>query len=281
MATFPKVYKDQRLRADAADSYKRLATSFPSDIPALTVRSGYRSDAEQEAIFYRNMTTDSSKADGTGRTRTYKGVRYFVRKGYALAAPPGYSNHRSGLAADFGPSLTSFTSAQYKALAKTAPYFGWDNAEGRGINEPWHWLYTPKSDTSAARKGWFHVKTSKTNSYSVKTSRRTHTRKRNFNVYVSHGILLNGSEWLVTNHGNRYRATHLAKGRSKPKPVYRTVYVTAKNGLRGRSSPDTSTDKNIKFVRPKGFKLVVRDVPGKPEWVVTRYNTYYWKAYTK
>ena len=275
-STYPKVYKDQRLRADAADSYKRLATSFGPGVPALTVRSGYRSDAEQEAIFYRNMTTDSSKADGTGRTRTYKGVRYFVRKGYALAAPPGYSNHRSGLAADFGPSLSTFTSVQYKALAKAAPYFGWDNAEGRSINEPWHWLYDSAKDKSLARRGWYHVKTAKTNVYSVKTSRLTHTRKQGFDVYVSHGILLDGVEWLVTNHGNRYRATHLAKGKA---PKYRTVYVTAKNGLRGRAAPSTSS--KIKFVRPKGFKLVVRDVPGKPEWVVTRYNTYYWKAHTK
>lgn len=273
MTTYTKAYKNERLRSDATESFKRLA-SVQTD---LTIRSGYRSDAEQKEIFLRNMTTDRSKADGTGRTRLYGGKTYYVRKGFPLAAPPGFSNHRSGVAADFGPDLTSFTSKQYKALAAVAPYHGWDNTEGRSIGEPWHWLYIPAKDASLKRRGWYHVKTSKTNSYNVKTGKKAATRKEGFDVYVSHGVKVAGAEWLVTNHGNRYRASHLAKGKA---PKYRTVHTTVPN-LRGRSSPDTKSTKNVKFVRPKGFKLVVRDVPSHPEWVVTRYNTYYWKAFTK
>lgn len=271
MATFKNIKKNQRLEKSAAESAERLFIQIPS----LYVNSGYRSDAEQKAIFLRNMTTNPALADGTGRTRVYGGKRYYVRKGFPLAAPPGYSNHRRGNAADFGPNLTSFSSANYKALSATAPYYGWTNDEGRSIGEPWHWLYDKASDRSLKARGWYHVSTAKTNSYNVKTGKKAATRKRGFNVYADHGT---HDGWVVTRHGNRYRLSHLDKGKA---PEYRTVYVTAKNGLRGRSSPDTSTDKNIKFVRPKGFKLVVRDVPGKPEWVVTRYNTYYWKEFTK
>ena len=269
MTTFKNIKKNQRLEKSAAEAAERLFIQIPS----LYVNSGYRSDAEQKAIFLRNMTTNPALADGTGRTRLYGGRRYFVRKGFPLAAPPGYSNHRRGDAADFGPNLTSFSSAGYKALSSTAPYYGWTNDEGKSIGEPWHWLYDKAGDKSLKARGWYHVSRDKTNSYNVKTGKKTHTRKRGFNVYADHGT---HDGWVVTRHGNRYRLSHLDKGKA---PVYRTVYVTAKNGLRGRAAPSTTSE--VKFVRPKGFKLVVRDVPGKPEWVVTRYNTYYWKAYTK
>lgn len=274
MTTYKKIKNNQRLEKSAAESAERL---FETD-SALFVNSGYRSDAEQKDVFLRNMTLNAALSDGTGRTRTYNGKKYYVKKGYGLAAPPGYSNHRSGKVADFGPNLTSFSSTNYARLSKTAPYYGWNNAEGRATNEPWHWTYVQADDKSLARRGWYHVKAAQTNTYSVKTGKKTNSRKAGFDVYADHGILVSGAEWVVTNHGNRYRLSHLDKGKA---PKYRTVYVTAEAGLRGRSTPDSKSTTNIKFVRPKGYKLVVRDVPGKPEWVVTRYNTYYWKEFTK
>lgn len=105
-----------------------------------------------------------------------------------------------------------------------------------------------------------------------------HRRENGFEIYAVKLVKGDGITWAVTRYGTYYSTGFLTKGKSKPK--YRTVYVTA-SALNGRSSPNTSSKKNIKFVRPKGFKLVVRDVPSHPQWVVTRYNTYYWKAHTK
>lgn len=271
MATFKKIKKNQRLEKSAAESAERL---FETD-SRLYVNSGYRSDAEQRAIFLARYTTAYTQyAPGRVDARRYNGKTYYRKPGFSAAAVPGYSNHRKGDTADFGPNLTSFSSAGYKALSKTAPYYGWNNAEGKSVGEPWHWVYVKAGDKSLKARGWYHVKVASTYAYSVKTGKKTHTRKKGFNVYADHGT---HDGWVVTNYGNRYRLSHLDKGKA---PVYRTVRTTV-NNLRGRSSPDTKNTKNVKFVRPKGFKLVVRDVPGKPEWVVTRYNTYYWKAYTK
>ena len=275
MVTFVKIKNNERLEKSAAESAERLFVS----VPGTFVNSGYRSDAEQEKIFLQRFTTTYTQyVPGKVDARRYNGRTYYRKPGYASAAAPGTSNHRLGDTADFGPNLTSFSSTRYKALEKAGPYHGWNNTEGRRISEPWHWTYRKADDRSLARRGWYHVARSGTNVYSVKTGKKTYSRKAGFNVYISHGILVNGAEWVVTNHGNRYRLSHLDKGKAPAKPKYRTVHTTP-TALNGRAAPSTSS--KIKFVRPKGFKLVVRDVPGHPNWVVTKYNTYYWKAYTK
>ena len=271
MATFKKIKHNQQLEKSAAESAERLF----KQIQALYVVSGYRSDAAQKVLFLaRYTTTYTHYAPGKVDARRYNGRVYYRKPGFPATAVPGYSNHRKGDTADFGPNYTSFSSAAYKALSQRAPYYGWNNVEGRAVNEPWHWTYVKADDKSLKARGWYHVSRDKTNSYNVKTGKKSATRKRGFNVYADHGT---HDGWVVTRHGNRYRLSHLDKGKA---PVYRTVRTTV-NNLRGRSSPDTKNTKNVKFVRPKGFKLVVRDVPGKPEWVVTRYNTYYWKEFTK
>ena len=269
MTTFKNIKKNQRLEKGAAEAAERLFVQ----IPALYIVSGYRSDAEQRVLFLaRYTTTYTQYAPGKVDARRYNGKVYYRKPGFPATAVPGYSNHRKGDTADFGPNYTSFSSAAYKELARVAPYYGWNNVEGRAVSEPWHWTYVKADDKSLKARGWYHVSAPQTTSYNAKTGKKAATRKRGFNVYADHGT---HDGWVVTKYGNRYRLSHLDKGKA---PEYRTVYV-AVHALNGRAAPSTSS--KVKFVRPKGFKLVVRDVPGKPEWVVTRYNTYYWKAYTK
>lgn len=271
MTTFVKINNNQRLEKSAGESAERLFVS----VPGTFVNSGYRSDAEQERIFLaRYTTTYTTYAPGKVDARRYKGKVYYRKPGFAAAAPPGTSNHRLGDTADFGPNLTSFSSARYKALEKAGPYHGWNNVEGRKIGEPWHWTYRKADDKSLARKGWYHVARARTNVYNVRTGKKVISRKAGYNVRISHGVLVGGAEWVVTKSGNRYRLSHLDKGKA---PAYRTVRTTAR--LNGRAGPSTSS--KVKHVRPKGYKLVVRDVPGHPNWVVTKYNTYYWKEFTK
>jgi len=86
----------------------------------LTLSSGFRTMAEQVALYARYLATGSP-----------------------LAAKPGYSNHQSGKAVDINVGGNNQTSPEYKWLAANAKRFGFVNT---GANfskvEYWHWDWT-------------------------------------------------------------------------------------------------------------------------------------------
>lgn len=279
--TFTKAYGGQKLWSTATNSYKRLAQSYLFARGAtLTITSGHRSDEEQEVIFRQRFTTNINDARGLHRPldrRLWEGRYWYRLKGYASAAAPGTSNHRSGIAADFG-NLGGFNGTNYRWLAANAGYHGWNNVEGARINEPWHWQYVSGADRSRARKGWYHVATPVPYLNLKAQKRSAKKRAVGFNVYATHGIKIAGAEYVVTKHGNAYPLSSLAEGKAPARPVYRKVKV-AVNTLHGRAEP--SMRAKIKYTRSKGYALVVTDVPGHPDWVVTKYGTYYAKEYVK
>lgn len=105
------------LRKDAALQYRKLMTAAKKAGVYLSTNSGFRSMAEQRELYRRYL-------NGTGAT----------------AARPGYSNHQNGIAVDIG-GVGPFGSRAYNWLANNAGRFGFSNAEGRGVGEPWHWVY--------------------------------------------------------------------------------------------------------------------------------------------
>lgn len=144
MATYTTITGKHQARSDATASiFRMVANGMP-----LQINSGYRSDAEQEDIFFANYTSNyqaSSKLD----KRTYKGVPYWRRApytGYVSVAIPGspQANHRSGLAVDFGYGARNW-------LFSYGAYYGWTNpewAKDAATLEPWHWEYNPSNDNS-------------------------------------------------------------------------------------------------------------------------------------
>lgn len=106
------------LRADAAAEFDRMQRAALSQGVPLRVNSAFRTMQEQESLWERYMAGEGN-----------------------IAAKPGFSNHQNGLAVDIEVQRST-RSVTYKWLAENAATYGFDNAEGSRIGEPWHWVYT-------------------------------------------------------------------------------------------------------------------------------------------
>ncbi|MFD7308525.1 D-alanyl-D-alanine carboxypeptidase family protein [Promicromonospora sp. NPDC059942] len=105
------------VRSDVVSALAELNAAYAAEFGVnMTINSSYRTYAEQEALY-----------DPSSKT----------------AAPPGCSNHGTGLAIDIGGGVAAFGSAQYDWLKANAEAYGWVHppfAEPSGRNpEPWHW----------------------------------------------------------------------------------------------------------------------------------------------
>lgn len=105
------------VRADVVGGLTDLNAAYAAEFGVnLTINSSYRTYEQQEALY--DPTSDT-------------------------AAPPGCSNHGTGLAIDIGGGVQTFGSAQYDWLKVNAEAYGWVHppfAEPAGRNpEPWHW----------------------------------------------------------------------------------------------------------------------------------------------
>jgi zinc D-Ala-D-Ala carboxypeptidase len=137
LETYPEVaaaelvdYHGQFLAADSAEAFERMRVAAAQEGVTLKVISGFRSIASQVSIF-----------DGKGG-------------GLAAAeysAPPGHSQHHTGLAVDINSLSPSFKQTKAFAwLSKNAKTYGFmlPYTEGSGDlgprAEPWHWVYVGK-----------------------------------------------------------------------------------------------------------------------------------------
>lgn len=105
------------VRSDVLEGFVELDAAFRERFGRhLEVNSSYRTHAEQEALYDPGSDT---------------------------AAPPGCSNHGTGLAVDLGGGVERFGSIEYEWLKANAQAHGWVHppfAEPDGRNpEPWHW----------------------------------------------------------------------------------------------------------------------------------------------
>jgi len=127
-----------RLRSAAAAQYEAMSQAAAQAGMRLVPLSGYRSQAEQEAVFF------SLKAE-RGQDATTRAE---------VSAPPGYSEHHTGYAIDLGDSNQTGThltsdfadTPAYAWLETNAVRFGYelsfpsDNFQGVAF-EPWHWRF--------------------------------------------------------------------------------------------------------------------------------------------
>lgn len=127
-----------RLRATAAAAWVALAAAVLAAYGwVLTATDAYRDRATQERIFRQRYTTTYLP----GRPRkSWLGRWWYLKAGYAAAAVPGTSNHGLGITVDVA-NLGGFGSTKYRQFAALAEPAGWSNAEGRSINEFWHWSH--------------------------------------------------------------------------------------------------------------------------------------------
>jgi soluble lytic murein transglycosylase-like protein len=116
----PLAYRGGKpMRPDVAMAFDRLAAAASADGIALIVVSGFRSDAEQAALFAANPDPK-------------------------WVAPPGKSLHRLGTELDLGPN------AAYGWLAANAPRFGFVQ---RYSWEPWHYGFNGSAGSASLGYG--------------------------------------------------------------------------------------------------------------------------------
>ena len=116
----PLAYRQGKpMRPDVAAAFDRMQAAARRDGIALVVVSGFRSNAEQAALFARHPDPK-------------------------WVAPPGRSLHRLGTELDLGPP------AAYGWLARNAPRFHFVQ---RYSWEPWHWGFTLNAGTSSVGFG--------------------------------------------------------------------------------------------------------------------------------
>ena len=127
-----------QLRAEAAGAFRAMQASARLAGVELVPISGYRTRSYQEGLFSRAVGKYGSKQSAA-----------------RWVAPPGYSEHHSGLAIDIGALESPETDVE--ATFEDTPAFAWlkenahrfdfeisfprDNPQGVSY-EPWHWRYT-------------------------------------------------------------------------------------------------------------------------------------------
>ncbi len=127
-----------RMRTTAAAEYEAMAKAAAQAGVRLVPLSGYRSQAEQEKIFF------SLKAERSQDAQTRAEV----------SAPPGYSEHHTGYAIDMGDGNQPGTNLDdafadtraYQWLMENAVHYNYElsfppnNVQGVSF-EPWHWRF--------------------------------------------------------------------------------------------------------------------------------------------
>jgi hypothetical protein len=110
-------------------------------LTATSVADTYRSYERQEAVFRLRMLPHYDPVRCTTTTRLWNGHKWWLRRGMAPVATPGFSNHGVGIAVDLaiwsGGRINSITSNSlvFNWLLRQAGTFGfsWELQ-----SEPWH-----------------------------------------------------------------------------------------------------------------------------------------------
>jgi hypothetical protein len=106
----------------------------------------YRTYESQKSGFLTRYTLD--KVDGTS-TKTFEGKTWYLKKGMAMLATPGKSQHNLGLAVDVHsasePKRINWLIANVKEFG-----FSWEVVP----SEPWHLRYVSGDNIPASVKAW-------------------------------------------------------------------------------------------------------------------------------
>lgn len=133
-----------------ANAFYKLKAAFEKALSGITlhVYSGYRSAAEQEAIFrQRYVTAGGINGRRVYDVRRWNGVLWYRISGAGTVAVPGTSNHGDGRALDIrdsgaSPGVTRYNNPRSAWIVANAARFGFDADGYRNFNEPWHIRFT-------------------------------------------------------------------------------------------------------------------------------------------
>jgi zinc D-Ala-D-Ala carboxypeptidase len=130
--------RTEYLDKEAAATFTQMKTDAAAAGVSLMAISGFRSIADQEKLFERQIQKQGSKAAAA-----------------QLSAPPGYSEHHTGFALDIGDGSRPETDVKFEF--KNTKAYQWLQSNGRrygvelsfpfnnvqGVSfEPWHWRFT-------------------------------------------------------------------------------------------------------------------------------------------
>jgi hypothetical protein len=125
-----------RLYYKAALSYqvmKRAARAQGIMLVPISAGDTYRTLAAQTAAFLARYQREPIPG---ATTRTWQGVKWYLKRGNAPLASPGGSRHNLGLAVDFADMGSPAT---WRWMCENALRFGWSLEVMPA--EPWHWFY--------------------------------------------------------------------------------------------------------------------------------------------
>ena len=145
-------YSTQRMRADAADSFNQMCKAAAADNIKLVANSGFRTQADQIRIYDDRFVNKHPYPQASFKTPKAQRVKNILTPNgmsKGTAAYPGFSNHQGGTAVDIEVVTTgagtryevAALDERFKWLSKNADKYGFNNAEGFSVNEPWHWVY--------------------------------------------------------------------------------------------------------------------------------------------
>lgn len=129
--------REEYLHREAAAAFEQMKAAAAADSIKIQVVSGFRSIAQQSALFEYQVKKEGSEAAAA-----------------KLSAPPGHSEHHTGYAVDIGDITLPETDINYDF--QNTPAYSWllTNARRYGFEqsfyennlqgvsfEPWHWRY--------------------------------------------------------------------------------------------------------------------------------------------
>ena len=144
-------YKDAGgLNPEAKKAFDEMAAAAAAEGLNLKVVSGYRSYDSQIQTFFNSgtVTNPIQKVYGESMTDSQRAevLRAYIARGEA-SAPPGYSEHHTGLAIDINSVQQSFENTpEFAWLQDNAGEYGFELSYPEGSTagagyEPWHWRY--------------------------------------------------------------------------------------------------------------------------------------------
>lgn len=151
LALLSPIDSTRMLLSPAAKSWFRVLDEVEDRYgwrPSLSAgATAYRSYAQQRALFLARYTRTFTGIDMRVWDSNNDGIKetWWRLPGVYSAATPGQSNHGLGVAVDVS-SLGGFSGTRYAQFASVASKHGWNNDEGKRINEAWHWVYVPSAD---------------------------------------------------------------------------------------------------------------------------------------
>lgn len=129
----------------AADAWNAMVEAAKADGVELKPTSSgdlYRSYDSQKAGFLSRYSLENT---GTGSTKTFEGKTWYLKKGMAMLATPGKSQHNLGLAVDIANASEK---KRINWLIANVEKFGWSWEVVP--SEPWHIRYVSGDTPTAA-----------------------------------------------------------------------------------------------------------------------------------